>query len=191
MYLPYAGIGSRKTPMEILSLMARIGKVLSQEGFTLRSGAAQGADSAFESGHEKGLHIKGEKPGLRKEIYLPWYGYNNHKHGIVGFANKEAEEKAFSISEKYHPAWDRCTTQVRTLHARNVAQVLGYDLESPSKFIVCLTPNASGSGGTGQALRIARGYDIPVYDLGRDTTNTLDALAMFCEMLARPEIAEQ
>lgn len=49
-YLPYAGIGSRQTPDDILELMHRIGSTLAINGFTLRSGGAVGADTAFEQG---------------------------------------------------------------------------------------------------------------------------------------------
>lgn len=39
----YAGIGSRETPLQILSLMEQIAMSLSKVGFTLRSGYADGA----------------------------------------------------------------------------------------------------------------------------------------------------
>ena len=50
--------------------------------------------------------------------------------------------------------------------ARNALQVLGTDGQTPVDFIMCWTPNGSGSGGTGQAIRIARALNIPVFDLG-------------------------
>ncbi|NMA16004.1 MAG: hypothetical protein GX935_02005, partial [Erysipelotrichia bacterium] len=34
-------------------------------------------------------------------------------------------------------------------------------------FIICWTKNGSGSGGTGQAIRIAKAYDIPIFDAGK------------------------
>jgi len=40
----YAGIGSRTTPVEIQHLMYQIAKSLARQGYTLRSGAASGAD---------------------------------------------------------------------------------------------------------------------------------------------------
>ena len=59
--------------------------------------------------------------------------------------------------------------------ARNAMQVLGPNLDDPSAFIVCWTPDASDgsktspkTGGTGQALRIAHEYKIPVYNLADD-----------------------
>ncbi len=48
--LLYAGVGSRLTPMPILGLMRKLGFRLAELGYTLRSGAADGADAAFEAG---------------------------------------------------------------------------------------------------------------------------------------------
>ena len=46
----YAGIGSRLTPAPVLDLMNRIATHLVKKGWTLRSGGADGADTAFASG---------------------------------------------------------------------------------------------------------------------------------------------
>lgn len=58
--MPYfAGIGSRQTPQEILSLMRKTGASLTEKGLILRSGGATGADSAFEAGCDS-IHAKKE-----------------------------------------------------------------------------------------------------------------------------------
>jgi len=46
----YAGIGSRKTPPDILALMEACAYKLARYGWNLRSGGAPGADQAFERG---------------------------------------------------------------------------------------------------------------------------------------------
>ena len=72
-----------------------------------------------------------------------------------------------------HPAWSRCSKSVRSLHARNAHEILGADLDDPVSFVVCWTPDGSidgasrQSGGTGQALRIAALYSVPVFNLRR------------------------
>jgi predicted Rossmann fold nucleotide-binding protein DprA/Smf involved in DNA uptake len=43
----YAGIGSRETPKEVLKSMTNYAKELSATGWVLRSGGADGADTAF------------------------------------------------------------------------------------------------------------------------------------------------
>ena len=45
---------------------------------------------------------------------------------------------------------------------RNVFQVLGADLKTPTEFIICWTDKY---GGTQQALRIAKSFSIPVFNL--------------------------
>jgi len=49
-YRAYTGIGSRACPPEILGVMFMLGEALAEQGWILRSGAAPGADSAFEQG---------------------------------------------------------------------------------------------------------------------------------------------
>ena len=71
------------------------------------------------------------------------------------------------IAKEFHPAWDKLSPAAKKLQARNCYQVLGYDLETPSQFVVCWTPRGSGSGGTGQAIRIAKSHNIPIFDFGK------------------------
>ncbi|WP_080845651.1 hypothetical protein [Cytobacillus gottheilii] len=149
----YAGIGSRETPKEILEYFARVAAYLATKGFTLRSGGAEGADKVFEIGCDK---VNGEK-----EIYLPWKGFEKSTSNLIVW-----KPKAFEIAEEFHPNWERLSQGARKLQARNTHQVLGNDLETPSKFIICWTKNGKGQGGTGQALRMARHYEIPIFDAG-------------------------
>lgn len=145
----YAGIGSRRTPVEFLDMFVQASAYMSRLRYVLRSGGADGADLAFERG------------AGAKEVYLPWVGFNGSSSGLLPLP------EAFRVAEKYHPRWNYLNQGSKKLMARNVHQVLGRDLNTPSSFIVCWTPCGSGSGGTGQALRIARDYGIPVFDCGR------------------------
>jgi hypothetical protein len=148
----YAGIGSRETPAEICRLMTNIAIKLAQEGYTLRSGAADGADRAFELG--------ADIDGGAKEIYIPWLGFNGSSSKLT------PTPEAFEMAEKYHPAWHKCNIGARKLHARNCHQVLGYDLKTPVDRVICWTKDAAGGGGTGQTLRVAKGHHITIDDLG-------------------------
>jgi hypothetical protein len=150
----YTGIGARATPNGILLTMTSIARLLDRKGYALRSGAAQGADSAFEEGVEL----------MEPEIYLPWRGFSSHNSKYT-----DPKPEAFAIAEKYHPAWGRLSPAVRKLMARNVHQILGWDLRVPSDFIVCWTADGKASGGTGQALRIGTACRIPIYNLYNDT----------------------
>lgn len=155
----YAGIGSRKTPDEILSLMTKIASRLGHFGYVLRSGGANGADLAFEKGSQE------------KEIYLPWKGFNNNPSPLFSVS-----QEAIDIADFFHPAekFLQMKKAIQLLMGRNAYQVLGSDLKSPVEFVLCWTPDASDgikikttpkTGGTGQAIRMANYWKIPVQNL--------------------------
>jgi hypothetical protein len=149
----YAGIGSRETPEDVLIAFERIGEFLAKKGHTLRSGGAKGADSAFERGCDKAQG--------KKEIFLPWANFENNKSQLIING-----EEIYKIAEKYHPKWGSVSQGARKLLARNGYQILGWDLKTPSDFIICWTPHGLMGGGTGQALRLAKDYNIPIFDFG-------------------------
>lgn len=161
----YTGVGSRSTPIDILDLMTRIAIRLDADGYWLRSGNAEGADQAFATGHA----LTGNM-----EIYLPWRTFNRDHPSLhhARYVYERPTRQAFNIARRYHPAWERLAPGGQDLHARNVHQVLGIDCDRPARFLICWTPNADGSGGTGQALRIARAYHVPTFDLGNPDTLT-------------------
>lgn len=165
-YISYAGIGSRSTPPDILVFMEKIAKRLSKLGFILRSGGADGADSAFE------------KTAILKEIYLPWENFRGNKSIYT-----EPKYQAYSIAKEIHPAWNRLNSTAQKLMARNSHQILGIDLKTPCHFVVCWTPDgcetketrAIKTGGTGQAIELANINNIPVFNLKND--DAMDRLA--------------
>ena len=153
---PYTGVGSRETPDDVLKLMVDVAKRLRESGYVLRSGHAPGADQAFEKG-----------AGDQAEIYLPWKDFEVRvKIAENAFVMPAPARAAFPIAAEHHPNWEWMRPGVRNLHARNVHQVLGVNLNDPSDFLICWTPEASGEGGTGQAIRVARANAVLVFDLG-------------------------
>lgn len=153
----YAGIGSRKTPADELITMGFMARELERFGFTLRSGGAEGADLAFENG---------VTDPANKEIYLPWPGFNGHSEVGVIWPIEQRLLEARKIAAKFHPIWDRLSGTQQHFHIRNVFQVLGRDLNDPVKFVICWTEGGKHGGGTGQAIRIAQAYSVPIFDMG-------------------------
>lgn len=158
--MKYAGIGSRQTPHHILDLMSDFAHAFAGEA-VLRSGGADGADSAFEFGAVLGSG--------RTEIYLPWNGFNGRLNNAF---MQEPTDAAMELAAGYHPGWSFLKQGAKKLIARNGHQVLGPNLDDPVSIIVCWTSNGSltgkesGTGGTGQALRIAADYpEIEVFNL--------------------------
>lgn len=143
----YAGIGSRKTPPNILNLMQNMAKRLYLLGYTLRSGGAAGADINFERGHNRARDRVNAADN--KEIFLAGH----------------ATEECLEVAERIHPAWERCSDYAKTLHARNVKQILGNSLDCPVDFVLCWTPNGEPQGGTRTAIMVAKENGIPVFNL--------------------------
>lgn len=165
----YAGVGSRETPPEVLSLMRELAFELGEAGWVLRSGAADGADAAFEAGLA---------PEHAREIWLPAPRFNRHPSKLFPSA------AAFELAAKVHPAWNRCNAFARKLHARNCHQVLGADLDDPVAMVVCWTAGGRGAGGTGQALRLAKLHEIPIFDLGKEAPErVIDEVREFASAL--------
>lgn len=181
-YQPYAGIGSRETPIETLDEMTQIAALLEKRGFTLRSGFAGGADTAFEIG----TSIEDQR-----EIYAPWKGFGANPNSKwdkprwdlirrheakTGQPFRPAKAhilsgpqlaKARELAQKYHPAWHRLSESAQNLHTRNMGQVLGPALDRPARFMIPYTVDGGATGGTGQAIRIADDLGIPVLNLQR------------------------
>ena len=150
----YTGIGSRETPHHILTLMTEIAKILDNIGYTLRSGGADGADTAFALGSS------------RHEIYIPWKNFNKVVDGIY----TGNVDEGMILASQLHPAWHRCSYGAKKLHSRNTFQILGPNpISNPikTKFVVCYTQNAEIKGGTATAIKLAMQNNIPVFNLGQ------------------------
>jgi len=133
----YAGIGSRKTPKDTLEFMMRLARILERKGYILRSGGAEGADTAFASGVKK------------KEIFRP----------------SDATPEAIDIPIGVHPAPHNCKDYVKKLHGRNAQIILGRNLNKPVEFVVCWTPEGKTVGGTGLGIRLAEQRGITIYNI--------------------------
>ncbi len=158
----YVGIGSRRTPEPYQVMMTLLASRLAEQGHTLRSGAAPGADAAFEAGCDA-------RRGA-KEVYLPWRFFNGHLSRLF-----TPSQEALALACAFHPAWERCTPAARRLLGRNIHQLLGPALSRPAAFVLCWAPGPPGheSGGTGFTLAVARAHGIPCHNLADPATHRL------------------
>ncbi len=154
----YTGIGSRICPKDICEIMSACSRNLELKGLTLRSGGAEGADWAFQSGVEKAA-----------QIWLPWKYFNQeyqnekplHNYRVVAADDKEAND-----SLSFHPNAANLKDSVKKMMVRNFRQVIGLN-EPNSSYLICWTPGGEEIGGSAQALRIAGYYGIPIFNLGK------------------------
>ncbi len=162
-------VGSRTTPPDWLAAIQRVSEELAALGWVLRSGGASGVDEAAERGWDAANGVK--------EIFEPWPGWRDWP-GRRPVAVTDVEwVAAAQIAEKYHPNWPaikRAGLLTFRLMSRNSFQVLGPRLDALTCAVLAWTPQGAGGGGTGQALRIARAFNVPVLDLGalKDPTLT-------------------
>lgn len=144
----YAGIGSRKTPENILKKIKQYSYILNKKNYKLRSGGAIGADKAFELG-----------AGINKEIFYA----------------KDAQKWAYEEAKRCLPRdvvpemFNGWKPYVQSLLARNMMQVLGLDGNDPVEFVLCWAPSLNYMtrevGGTGYAMRCAMAHGIRFYNL--------------------------
>jgi len=160
--LYYTGIGSREAPEKALGRCTTWAITLAKMGFILRSGGAHGCDLAFETGCDLASG--------KKEIYLPWAGFNRSKSNLYDVRIKEHSALA---AEVYGSHWPLIPPSVHRLMIRNLYQVAGANLDTPSEFVLCWTPDGcedaecrnSATGGTGQAIAYASKLEVPVFNL--------------------------
>lgn len=149
----YTGVGRRKTPADVCRKMTALARLLAEVDYILRSGGADGADLAFEQGCDD--------EGGEKEIYLPWRGFNNSDSPLYNIL-----PMAFKVARSIHPKWDSLSQGSQKLHARNVHQVTGKELNHKSRFLLCWTEGGKDVGGTRTAIVLARKLNVPVFNLG-------------------------
>lgn len=150
----YAGIGSRYTPENVCQAMTIIARVLNSFGYYLRSGAAPGADQAFEAG-----------AGDKKEIFLPWEGFEGSNSRFIS-----PSDAAVALSRKLFPHFPGVSQGTRKLISRNMHQLFGPNIQSSPivEFVICWTPEAKIVGGTAYALKAAKHFGIEVFNLASD-----------------------
>lgn len=177
----YTAVGSRDTPVQFVQPMMKLSKRLRELGWVFRSGKADGADAIFQSGAQ--CHKVADYNGLYGEVYKPWKLFNTTPDALsfdtargytlwnwydietYNLPNwKDAQEIVQSVINESH--WNNLSVSARNLHTRNVYQVLGKDLQTPSEFLVCYSKPSkdSVSGGTKTAWELAKKYNVPCFN---------------------------
>jgi hypothetical protein len=181
-----AGIGSRETPTNIQSVMIKLGYALAEQGRILHSGGAEHADKPFQEGVESFCRKQNINACERQKIFIPKDNFKGLKadeqRGIVNFENTDNYNNAVRMAAEFYltkssteetlkswPHW------MKGYMGRNCYQILSEDLVSPVSAVICWTKDGSldgskrSSGGTGQALRLAKYHKIPVFNLQRES----------------------
>lgn len=191
----YAGVGSRRTPRDILRAIADLAQALGTDGCALATGGADGADDAFVTGA-----LRTDGPIT---VHAPWPGYNGYRPGreaasdidvVVPGPDDLLDDRRYAdLARRHHPAWSRCGRGARALFVRNVSILAGARCGQATvrpSFVVGYTANGSAhgrdAGGTGHTLRLAAELEIPVVNLSPATPPAHNAAAL--RRIARPAV---
>lgn len=158
LYKAYVGTGNKEAPPNVLETMKRLASELSGFGYTLRTGALDGPDQAFEDGDPK------------CELYLPWRGFNNRESKLT-FNTPES----LGTAKMFHTGFDGLKPAIQAFLAKNARMVLGKDMKSPAMFVICWSEDGAETqrektqrtGNVGHVIAIANALKIPVFNLGK------------------------
>lgn len=192
----YTGIGSRKeTPNDVLGIMEDAAYRLARVGGILRSGKAEGADSAFQKGVQR--YVKDYRSANIAEIYTPWDKFItpglssdwdislNHIDLVLPDQISYRDE----LVKEIHPAaeWLKENRMGSyAMHSRNVHQIMGMNLREPrlSKFVLYFAPESkkgTPKGGTATAVKLAQKFGVRCLNL--DNIDNWIILEKFLESL--------
>ena len=176
----YAGIGSRDITSSEESRISKISSYLHSIGYILYSGNAEGSDFAFQKSCQLGVS------------FLPWPGFNKHLASPVIHCS-DISKDAYDSVDKFHPNPFSLSSGARKMMARNYQQVFGIGNLPRVSFVVFCANEKNGivSGGTGQAVRIARSVGIECVNVrGNDWRTFLEKVERK-EMVTKEEILER
>lgn len=155
----YTGIGASHADDSIQQKCEYLGRYLATLNCILRSGHCPGVDQAFEKGCDN-------IDPLRKEIWLPFKGYQNStspyiiEHGKLTMAYQE--ELLNNIMPEYRKSRKRIQQ-----YARVNVKLVGVDKNQEcSRFVICYTLRPKDSVlGTRVGTTLAEKFSIPVFNL--------------------------
>lgn len=153
----YTGVGSRDISSEEYSLIVKIAERMSDLGYVLRTGGAQGSDSAFMEG------CRNINPNMM-EVWSPWVGFCKGETDTLTLDEKGLARQFF-IKKGIIPWFDDMKQGAKRLHERNYFQVVG---RLPlSKVCIFCSDEEKGEpvGGTRSAVLTARNFGVPTYNL--------------------------
>jgi len=134
--------------------------LLREHCLKLRSGGAEGADTAFEVGSRR-----------EKEIYINENGSRGKYHNGFNIAldrlPNEVQEHCYRKASEVHPGWERCDDWAKSMHARNILQIEGLN-GIHTDFVVYWTEYDKDflpKGGTATAVKYAVSLGIPTFNL--------------------------
>lgn len=163
----FTGVGSRRLDAYGEVLCRSVAAVIKDLGYILSTGdATEGCDAVFWTCF----------PRKQRFRFGPYNPEKKPKYGTIVIRDgTESYKRAHYFAGFLHPAYRFLPQWMKELHLRNVFQVLGSNLDHPTEFLLCWTPDGAENakatskktGGTGTAIRCADKFGVPVFNLQR------------------------
>jgi len=155
LYRPYVITGDRSTPPEVTSRLVAVMKQLEEKHFTTRSSGLDGPDATII------------KDSANLELFLPWKPFNG-----LESKNYFNTKECLVIAKQFHPAFDGLKPAIHAFLGCNVRLILGNNLKSAARFMLCYTEDgaesdktkSSKTGNLGLAISIASAMRVPVFN---------------------------
>lgn len=149
--------GARSTPADVQDVIARLAL---KHGGPVVHGGAPGADRAatrlIRDPSLMSIYLNGPSDSRGPDpLMVGGRVFNAREMPAWG----QALQMARQFEDPYRPGG-------RTYNARNLLVLAGPRLDTPRERLVVWTPGGQDVGGTGHAIRAARHFGIPVYNLG-------------------------
>ena len=148
---------------------------MAELGYTLRSGAAEGSDTAFQEGvckvDPKLTQIWLPKPNFNKKKVqhkYPKCNYHNINEDMIDYAGNRY------LSLCIIPYWDNLEEDIKRFHGRNYYQVFGvqsvvkgFPSDPDTRVCIYAAPEKNGvvEGGTRSAVYLSRYLGVPTYNV--------------------------
>lgn len=169
-YIAYAGIGNEDAPDPVLRQMEKLSVDLDMGGWTVRCDGGKGPSEIFEK-------------TTTHELYLPWNNFNGKQNSVCK-VSKEAND----LTKQFHPSFESLKDSIKAIVSRHAHVILGKDLKSPVKFVVCYSGDGAESGKERSAktgymsipIAIASAQRIPIFNLKNE--GALARLEAFLEV---------
>lgn len=163
-------IGNRDAPVYERDKYIPIVKFLLRAGHTGRSGGAERMDDVLTQAVYE-LLAEGHTD-INAEIYLPKKYFNGLVSGdfsgrVMSTPEFSNRSEALDLASKFHAAWHYCDEWSRNMHARNMYEIKGKDLNTPTDFVLTYAKtNRNGviMRGTATAAALATSLRIPIFN---------------------------
>lgn len=156
--------GNQNPPEQLRETVRRLGQLLTEHGFTIRTGCMDGMEKM----------VMETLPSV--ELHIPWKGFNQIQQAHSTFNTDEVKE----FTKRYLPDWGTIKEVIQAFYCKDTRLVLGKNLKEPAQVSIIWSEDGiespavrtSRSGHAGMIATLSRAMSIPVFNLNNPDAET-------------------